>query len=338
MKGFVCIILSVFALVAGASAQTTNPNYEVTLFGTPPPGQDIWGRPRWVAADGKGTIVVIRPSGPPVAEAEQTPVLIFNRAGELQKTWGDGLFPNAHSVDFDDEGNLWITDRGIHMVYKYTVDGKQLLALGKKGVAGDNQSTDAFNGPTDVAFARNGDFFVSDGQADEGEGNSRVVHFSKDGEFIKIIGGTKGSGPGQFDIPHALAIDSKDRLLVVEWQEESGSPRVQVFDQNGEFIEQWANIGLMRPTGIAIAADDTVYIGDTAANAILVLKEGKVIDVIGGLRGRPHGVALDPQTGEVYFADPPTALPQQGSDNSPGVNVRVDGSLEGGLVKKIVMK
>ena len=336
MKKYVYMILAVLALVPGAFAQTTNPRYEVTLFGAPPPGQDIWGRPRWVAADGKGTIIVIRPSGPPIAPAEQSSVLIFNRAGELQKTWGDGLFPNAHSVDFDDEGNLWITDRGIHMVYKYTMDGRQLMAPGKKGMAGDNKSTDAFNGPTDVAVTRNGDFFVSDGQADGGDGNSRVVHFSKDGKFIKIIGGTKGSGPGQFDTPHALAIDSRGRLLVLEWQSESGNPRVQVLDQNGEFIEQWANIGLGRPTGIAIAADDTVYIGDTDANAIFVLKDGEVIDVIGGLQARPHSVALDPQTGVLYFVDPPTALPQ-GQGGGSSQNVRVEGQY-GGFVKTVVKK
>ena len=71
MKRYVCMILAVFALSASASAQTTNPRYEVTLFGAPPPGQDIWGRPRWVAADGKGTIIVIRPSGPPIAPGHE---------------------------------------------------------------------------------------------------------------------------------------------------------------------------------------------------------------------------------------------------------------------------
>ncbi len=336
MNRYVCMILAVLALEAGAFAQTTNPGFDVTLFGAPPPGADIWGRPRWVATDGKGSIVVIRPSGPPAVTVEQTPVLIFNRAGELQTTWGDGLFPNAHSIDFDNEGNLWITDRGIHMVFKYTIDGKQLIALGRKGVTGDNRSTDAFNGPTDVAVARNGDFFVADGQADVGDGNSRIVHFSKDGQFIKIIGGTKGSEPGEFDIPHALAIDSKDRLLVLEWQSEADNPRVQIFDQNGTFIEQWANIGLKRPTGIAVAADDTVYIGDTEANAIFILKDGKIVDVIGDLQARPHAVALDPQTGVLYFTDPATPLPRaQGSGTLP--TVRVEGREEG-LVKEIVRK
>ena len=325
MKDCLCLILVLFALVAGAFAQTTNSKYEVTFFSTPPPGQDVWNRPRSVAVDGNGSIFVIRPSGPPSATVEQSPVLIFNRAGELQKTWGDGLFPDAHSIDFDHEGFLWITDCDTHMVYKYTRDGKQLLALGKKGVAGDNKSTDAFNGPADVAVARNGDFFVADGHY-----NSRVVHFSKDGKFIKIIGGTKGPGPGQFERPHGVAIDSKGRLLILDNQMEAQNARVQVFDQNGTFIEQWTDIGLIRPTGIDIAADDTVYIADTSGNSVTILKDGRVIDVIGDLQARPHGVALDPETGVLYIADPPTSMMAAGNASDPRA--------PGGFMKQIIRK
>ena len=325
MKASVCMILIVFTLVAGAFAQTLNRKYEVTFFTAPPPGQDIWNRPRSVAADGKGFIFVIRPSGPPSASIEQTPVLIYNRAGELQKTWGDHLFPDAHSIDFDSEGFLWISDCDSHMVYKYTRDGKQLMALGKKGVAGDNKSTDTFNGPADVAITRNGDFFVADGHY-----NSRIMHFSKDGKLIKIIGGTKGSGPGEFDVPHAIALDSKGRLIIADEQPAAKNPRIQVLDQNGKFIEQWANVGLKQPTGLTIAADDTVYVADTSGNSITVLKDGKVIDVIGALQSRPHNIALDPQTGVLYFADPPTAW------TSGGLNVKPDAP--GGFVKQVIRK
>ena len=145
------------------------------------------------------------------------------------------------------------------------------------------------------------DLFVADGHT-----NSRVVHFSADGEFIRIIGGRKGPGPGQFDVPHCVTIDSRDRLLVCDQQREAQNPRVQVFNQDGTFIEQWTDIGLRTPTGITIAADDTVYIGDTSANAILVVKEGRLIDTIGSLQARPHHIALDRGTGVLYFADPVT--------------------------------
>jgi DNA-binding beta-propeller fold protein YncE len=292
MREHVCVILFAFTLAAGALAQTTNSKYEVTFFGTAPRGQNSWNRPMSVAVDGRGSIVVFTASVPPV--------LMFNRAGTLEKTWGDGVFAEGHSVDFDHEGFLWFTDLKGLMVYKYTFDGRQVMALGKKGVAGDNGSKDAFNAPTDVAIARNGDIFVADGDV-----NSRVVHFSKDGKFIKIIGGTKGSQPGQFDHPHALAFDSKGRLLVVDEQMEAHNARVQVFDQNGAFVEQWKLSGTW-PTGIAVASDDTVYIADTEANAILILKNGKQVDAIGTLQSRPHQLALDPVTRILYMVDPVT--------------------------------
>ena len=317
MKEYVFMILAVFALVAAAFAQTTNSKYEVTFFGAPPRGQDVWNLPRSVAVDGKGSILIFR--------ASQPPVLIFNRAGELQKTWGDGLFPDGHSIDFDNEGFLWLTDRKDQMVYKYTMDGRQVMTLGKKGVAGNNSSTDAFNFPTDVAIARNGDIFVSDG-----DNNSRVVHFSKDGKFIKIIGGTKGSQPGQFDHPHALAIDSKGRLLVLYQQMEAHNARVQVLDQNGTFLEQW-KLGGRQPTGIAIAADDTVYIADTDANSVTIFKNGRPVDVIGSLQARPHNLALDPGTGVLYMVDPVT-------QQRAGGNAANNPDAPGGFIKQVIKK
>ena len=317
MKEYAFMILVVFALVAAAFSQTTNSKYEVTFFGAPPRGQDVWNLPRSVAVDGKGSILIFR--------ASQPPVLVFNRAGELQKTWGDGLFPDGHSIDFDNEGFLWLTDRKDQMVYKYTMDGRQVMTLGKKGVAGNNSSTDAFNLPTDVAIARNGDIFVSDG-----DNNSRVVHFSKDGKFIKIIGGTKGSQPGQFDHPHALAIDSKGRLLVLDQQMEAHNARVQVLDQNGTFLEQW-KLGGRQPTGIAIAADDTVYIADTDANSITIFKNGRPVGVIGSLQARPHNLALDPGTGVLYMVDPVT-------QQRAGGNAANNPDAPGGFIKQVIKK
>lgn len=114
MKNYVCMMVVVFALVAGAFAQTTNSNYWVTLFGAPPSGQEVWDLPRSVAADGEGMILLLRASDPPI--------LIFNREGELQKSWGTGLFTEAHSIDLDHEGFVWISDRTANMVYKFTVD------------------------------------------------------------------------------------------------------------------------------------------------------------------------------------------------------------------------
>ena len=100
MKKRIWMIVVVFTLAVGVSAQTTNSNYEVAKFGAPPDGEE-WGDTVSVAADGRGSILVLRRAQPPV--------LIFNREGQLQNTWGDGLFPDIHSIDVDHEGFVWIT-------------------------------------------------------------------------------------------------------------------------------------------------------------------------------------------------------------------------------------
>jgi DNA-binding beta-propeller fold protein YncE len=263
--------------------------------------------------------------------------LIFNRAGEFQKSWGEG-FAGAHSVDIDRDGFVWLTDRFNHQVFKYTMDGKLLLTLGKKRVAGDNGSMDLFNGPADVAIGRNGDIFVADGHI-----KSRIVKFSKDGKFIKTIGGTKGPAPGQFNVPHAIAIDSRGRLLVVDQQREAHNSRVQIFDQEGNFIEQW-KIPTGWPTAITIARDDTVYIGDIDANTISVWKDGKMLDVIGSLQAGPHNIALDPATGVLYLTDPVSQERLLAAINSPVKRVLhpitqdPGDPIDGGIVKQVARK
>ena len=287
---YISIILAIVAVVATARAQTTNNAYEVVVFGAPPNGEESWGDTISVAADGRGSVLVLRRAEPPV--------LVFNRAGELQDTWGDGLFPDKHSIDVDQAGFVWITDRTDQMVYKFTVAGEQLLALGTIGVAGDNSSTDAFNRPSDITVAPNGDIFVADGYV-----NSRVVHFSSDGRFIKIIGGTQGTGPGEFDLPHGIVIDSRGRLVVLDRQNTTKTPRVQIFAQDGRFIEEWTDLGILQPSGLAISEDDTVYIGETDGEKITLVRDGRVVDVIGGLQSRAHNINLDRETGAIYLAD-----------------------------------
>src|SRR5687768_17009076 len=108
MKAYIGLFLALLTLVTIGFSQTKNMKYEVTFFGAPPAGQDVWSLPRAIAVDGKGKVIVFR--------AFQPPILEFNRAGQLQKTWGDGIFTDAHSIDFDRDGFLWMTDRKHQMV------------------------------------------------------------------------------------------------------------------------------------------------------------------------------------------------------------------------------
>lgn len=298
MSRYVCLVLVVILLGVGASAQNqikSSVKYESKLWGQPP--NNDWGAGVVsVASDHRQSVLVLRRLDPPI--------LVFNPEGKLQRSWGDGLFKRAHSIDVDRNGFVWATDAQDNVVYKFSMDGKLLMTLGKKGVNGDNNSHDAFNGPNDVAVAPNGDIFVSDGDR-----NYRVVKFSKDGKFIKIIGGIKGSKPGQFGpsvensqpvegLVHGIAFDSKGRLVVIE----SYNPRIQIFDQEGNFIEQWAGLPFKKACGLYIAADDTIYISDTDANAIHVVKNGKVVEVIPDPESRPHNIDAD-AAGAFYTAD-----------------------------------
>jgi hypothetical protein len=245
------------------------------------PGGSAWGGlTSWVAADGRGTVIVLVRKAPYFR--------VFTTDGKFVKSWGDeDLFVEAHSAQFDRDGFIWATDPNGHVVHKFSPDGKLIMTLGKKGVPGDNSSHDTFNRPNAVAFAPNGDVFVSDGYV-----NSRVVQFSKDGKFIKIIGGVKGNGPGQLQLPHGVAIDSKGRLLVSD----SDNKRISVFDKEGKFIENWA-----APCrgNIVVTSDDTVYVSDVNAGAVTILRDGKIIDAI-HVEGRPHGMTVDPATLDVY--------------------------------------
>jgi sugar lactone lactonase YvrE len=191
-------------------------------------------------------------------DSKLAPVLEFDQSGKLLRSWGAGMFVFPHGLTIDKDGNLWITDgQGVegkgHQVFKFSPDGKVLLTLGKPGVTGDGPDT--FNQPNAVAVAPNGDIFVSDGHS-TGRGNARVIKFTKDGKFIKQWGG-HGAGPGQFEMPHTLAFDSKGRLFVGD----RGNNRIQIFDQDGKFLEEWKQFS--RPSGVFIDSHDGIYVADS---------------------------------------------------------------------------
>jgi streptogramin lyase len=194
-------------------------------------------------------------------ESTLAPVLKFDSSGKLVKSFGAGMFANPHGIHVDRQGNVWVIDgapakdgKG-HQVVKFNSDGKVLLTLGKAGVSGDG--LDTFNYPSDVFVAPNGDVFVADGHG--GNTNARIVKFSSDGKFIKAWG-KKGTGPGEFDGPHSLAMDTRGRLFVAD----RGNSRIQIFDQDGTFLIEWKQFG--RPSGIYIDRHDVLYAADTQSD------------------------------------------------------------------------
>ena len=275
-------LLVCFVLVAatGGSAQSGG-TYKVDAgWAQLPQGADWGGNTTWITTDGKGNVVVLVRTAPYFR--------VFTRDGRFVKAFGeDGLFESAHSVTVDAQGFLWVTDSAAHVVHKFGPDGRLLTTLGKKGVAGDNASRDLFNQPNHVAVAPSGDIYVSDGYQ-----NARVVQFSSNGQFVRIIGGVKGSQPGQLQLPHGVALDSRGRILI----NDSDNQRVSVFDKDGRFVETWP---YPSRGGIAVASDDTVYISDVNVGIVNIVKNGKRIDSVSA--DRAHGMGIDTD-GSIYVS------------------------------------
>jgi len=179
-------------------------------------------------------------------ERGEVPVQVYSTAGKLVRSWGRGRFGAPHSIRFDSRGNVWISDFKRHVVQKFTPDGELLLTLGVPDKAGEDETH--FNMPTDMAITPAGDVFVSDGY-----GNRRVVRFDPQGKFVKAWG-QYGGGPGDFCLPHQIVVDSRGVLYVAD----RNSGRIQLFDQEGKFLDQWTN--LIMPWGLWISRQDELWV------------------------------------------------------------------------------
>jgi hypothetical protein len=196
-----------------------------------------WGAVSGVAVDAKDRVYVFTRS--------DQPVQVYEADGKFVRSWGKDHIQSAHHIKIDAAGNIWAADVGNHTVQKFTPEGKLLLTLGTRGEAGRDKTH--LNMPTDMAFSPEGDIFVSDGY-----GNARVVHFTKDGKYVKEWG-ELGSKPGQFSIVHAIAY-CKGRLYVAD----RNNVRVQVFDPSGKLLDIWQNIVV--PWGFCVTRDDDIWV------------------------------------------------------------------------------
>jgi DNA-binding beta-propeller fold protein YncE len=250
-----------------------------------------FGRVSSVATNPAGTEVYVFHRG-----KKADPLIVFDAKGKYLRSWGKGMFGNPHGLRVDAEGNVFVTDNGDHQVMKFTRDGKLLFTLGVKGKAATDNKT--FNRPTDIAFGKNGDFYVSDGY-----GNSRVVKFSKDGKYL-LDWGKRGTGPGEFNTPHSVAVDSKGTVYVSDRE----NNRIQVFDPNGKFLRQWTHLGATQ--NIFITPKDEMWIithrdnienitYDTLAGRIMRidLATGKIL---GAMESPGHWLNVS-STGDIFI-------------------------------------
>lgn len=196
----------------------------------------------------------------------------FDQNGKYLHEIGQNLyaFVQAHAVRVDPQDNIWVVDEGSSMIVKFDPEGRVLMTMGRKPEAVDNPARqeappaagsgagvpgDNFNGPSDVAWDAAGDIFVADGSR-----NSRIAKFDKNGTFIKSWG-TRGSAPGQFNVPHAIVVDAKDNIYVAD----RGNKRIQVFDTDGNAKAQYMNVG--SPWALCITSGPHQYLYSSDSNS-----------------------------------------------------------------------
>lgn len=159
----------------------------------------------------------------------KTILIIDKDDGKLIASWGDGLFIMPHGLKIDKQNNIWVTDVGLHQVFKFDGNGNLLLKLGEAHISGNDSLH--FNRPTDIAIADDNSFYVSDGYE-----NSRIVKFSAAGKYL-FEWGRKGDKESEFNIPHGITLDDSGNVYVADRE----NSRIQMFDSTGKFIRQFSD-------------------------------------------------------------------------------------------------
>lgn len=226
-------------------------------------------------------------------------VIQFDRNGKVLDAWEDMPIASSHGLEVGPDGNIWLVDVAGHRVMKCDRNGRvRMVITNPGGSAGDNDSEYAFNRPTALAFAPNGDFYVADGYV-----NSRVVRYTKDGKYITHWG-KKGTGDGEFDLVHDVAIDKEGLVYVAD----RTNARVQIFDANGKFLRKWTDVG--NPWGLHyVEKDNSIYMADGHNNRVIKLNlDGHVLGVLGQFGKAPgefdfaHHLTVD-STGAIYVTE-----------------------------------
>jgi DNA-binding beta-propeller fold protein YncE len=324
-------LLATWPSVARAQApvQPTNdhPNPFRTIEGWArmPEGR-TWGSTSAVEIDKDGVSIWVaeRCGGNTCAGSDLDPVLKFDATGKLVASFGAGLILSPHGIHVDPDGNVWVTDCACtggsaeaqpgagHQVFKFSPDGKLVMTLGKAGGA---REPEYFFQPNDVLVAPNGDIYVADGHSSREGANARVLKFARDGTLLASWG-KKGSGPGEFDQPHALAMDSRGRLFVGD----RSNNRIQILDQNGKVLDTWYQFS--RPSGLYIDRQDNIYVADSESGSVAPGRpEWK--------RGIRIGSARD-GTVTAFIPDPSDAT--RGTSAAEGVAVDARGNIYGAEV------
>jgi DNA-binding beta-propeller fold protein YncE len=227
------------------------------------------------------------------------PVIQLDKTGKMLRAWKEVPVISSHGIKVDPSENVWLVDVRGHSVAKFDTAGRLQMILANAGRGpGDNETKYAFNQPTGLAFRPDGGFYVSDGY-----GNSRVIQYTHDGVFVRQWG-RKGTGDGEFDLVHDVALDKTGKVYVAD----RSNRRIQVFDGEGRFLAKWTATG--SPWGLAYSEkENAIYMCDGENNRVVKLDlDGQVRGVLGGfgkapgLFDFPHHIAIDSE-GALYVAE-----------------------------------
>ena len=239
-------------------------------------------------------------------------IWVFDRDGSYLASWGKDIFETPHGMWIGPDDDIYYTDSGDHTVTKFDTEGRVLMTLGTKGKPG--LPGEPFRSPTRAVLSSSGEIFVSDGYQ-----QNRCHRFTADGKKVLSWGsgdpvfyqqyvlgnvtGTAASGPGEFNLPHDITLDRNDRAYVLD----RSNNRLQVFTNEGEFIEQWTDV----PGGndSVIDENDVMHIATAHSGIMVRTLDGKSIGVWGEngeepgqFQGAPHGIWIDSH-GDVYVAE-----------------------------------
>jgi sugar lactone lactonase YvrE len=247
-----------------------------------------WGWIPGVAVDSQDRVFVYSRS--------EHPLVLFDTGGNFLESWGEDVLLDAHGIFIDKEDNVWCTEWNAHCIRKFNKHGELQMTIGTPGQPGARPG-DPFNLPTDLAIASTGEIFISDGY-----GNHRVHKYSPDGELIKSWG-EEGEGPGQFKLSHCVRLDKEDRV----WVCDRTNDRIQIFDTDGNFLDQWT--GLLKPDTIYIDPhEDVVYVAELTQQVSVYTMTGELLTKWGGAQPSdrpgefiacPHGIWADSK-GDLY--------------------------------------
>jgi hypothetical protein len=286
-------------------------------------GPWTWGEVSGVAVDNPDRIIVAvwgdRDATGQEREGSTNYLVVVNRDGDIVERWSqwDSIFNKPHQVyisPYDPERHVWVVERGggrgVNMqILKFTNDGSELVMRlydpdhprsRAEARANPNPGPYSYGDPAVLAFLPDGSFLLGDGYW-----HSRVVKYDADGEYL-MEWGELGTGPGQFDLVHGVAVDREQRVYVGD----RTNNRIQIFTAEGEFIEEWPDVS--DPVGIFIDESESVWVISARLNRLLKYdREGRLLyhfGAYGGTRGgfpgglsRPHQLDVD-EEGNLYVA------------------------------------